>query len=224
MARTVKKPDVRKNEILDAAETLFIEKGYENTSIKDIINKVGVAHGLFYYYFKSKEDVLNSMVKRYWIDINRNLKPIVDDPNMNSVEKIENVFMKGIIMKEKKMGILAYVVKMDDPLFLNKLINFGIEIFVPQLTKIVNQGIEEKVFDIEHPETALKIFFVGSAYAYDVKMLQSDQRKYVETIITMFSMLERMLGAKKGTFKGLTDTIRVMVNDILNKYHDALVN
>ena len=55
MARIVKEADERRNEILDAAETLFTEKGYSKTTIIDILNQVGIAKGTFYYYFKSKE-------------------------------------------------------------------------------------------------------------------------------------------------------------------------
>ncbi len=49
MVRISKDPEERKNEIVDAAEELFVTKGYEKTSISDIVKKVGVAQGLFYY-------------------------------------------------------------------------------------------------------------------------------------------------------------------------------
>ena len=56
--RTVKEPAIRKGEILDATEKLFIEKGYEAATINDILEAVQIAKGIFYYHFKSKEDVL----------------------------------------------------------------------------------------------------------------------------------------------------------------------
>jgi len=55
--RISKDGDIRKQELLDAALQLFYEKGYEKTSVNDIIEKVGVSKGAFYYYFKSKEEV-----------------------------------------------------------------------------------------------------------------------------------------------------------------------
>jgi len=51
MTRVVKKPDVRKNEILDAAQDFFFRKGYESTTIQDILDKLSIAKGTFYYYF-----------------------------------------------------------------------------------------------------------------------------------------------------------------------------
>ena len=63
--RVVKKPEVRKAEILDAAETLFYTKGYLHTTIIDILESVNIAKGTFYYYFPSKEDVMDAIVMRY---------------------------------------------------------------------------------------------------------------------------------------------------------------
>lgn len=57
--RFSKKPDERKNEILDAAEMLFGTKGYSKTTNNDILNEVGIAKGTFYYYFQSKEEVMD---------------------------------------------------------------------------------------------------------------------------------------------------------------------
>ena len=53
--RITKEPEERKQEILDTAMRLFYEKGYEKTSIADIAKEIGVAQGLCYRYFPSKE-------------------------------------------------------------------------------------------------------------------------------------------------------------------------
>ena len=58
--RTVKEHDARKNEIIDTAAALFTDKGYDQCSINDILNSIGIAKGTFYHYFKSKEDVLDA--------------------------------------------------------------------------------------------------------------------------------------------------------------------
>lgn len=65
MARVVKKPEERKEELMDVAITLFMEKGYENTSIKDIYGKVNGSFGMFYHHFKSKEEIFEAAMDRY---------------------------------------------------------------------------------------------------------------------------------------------------------------
>ena len=62
--RIVKEAEERKNEILDEAAALFAKKGYDGTSIGDILEKVGVARGTLYYHFRSKEEILDALVER----------------------------------------------------------------------------------------------------------------------------------------------------------------
>ena len=62
MAKT---KEERRNEIIETAGKLFEEKGYEQTQVQDIVNDIGVAKGLFYYYFKSKDDVIEAISNKY---------------------------------------------------------------------------------------------------------------------------------------------------------------
>ncbi len=64
MVRTVKDPDVRRNEIIDVAQALFLSKGYDNTSVQDVLDGAGIAKGTFYHYFGSKMELLDALVDR----------------------------------------------------------------------------------------------------------------------------------------------------------------
>ena len=63
--RITKEPEERKQEILDTALKLFGERGYERTSITDIAKAIGVAQGLCYRYFPSKEALFDSAMEQY---------------------------------------------------------------------------------------------------------------------------------------------------------------
>jgi AcrR family transcriptional regulator len=67
MKRNVKLPKERKQELIEAALKLFCAKGYENTSIRDILNEVGGKVGMFYHYFKSKEEIFE-LAFEYFLD------------------------------------------------------------------------------------------------------------------------------------------------------------
>ena len=77
--RISKKPEERKNEILDNAEKLFGTKGYSKTTINDILLAVGIAKGTFYYYFKSKEEVMDAIVMRFIDNGIENIKAIAKE-------------------------------------------------------------------------------------------------------------------------------------------------
>ncbi len=65
MARVVKKPDERKDELLEIAIKIFMEKGYENTSIKDIYAEANGSIGMFYHHFGSKEEIFEAAMDKY---------------------------------------------------------------------------------------------------------------------------------------------------------------
>jgi AcrR family transcriptional regulator len=64
MVRVVKKAEERRLEILDAAQGLFLSRGYDATTVNDLLNAVGISKGAFYHHFAAKEDVLQALVWR----------------------------------------------------------------------------------------------------------------------------------------------------------------
>lgn len=65
MKRSVKLPEIRKQELIAAALKLFYTNGYEKTSIRDILNTVGGEVGMFYHYFKSKDEIFELAVEYF---------------------------------------------------------------------------------------------------------------------------------------------------------------
>lgn len=89
MKKNSKKPEVRRKELIDIASALFAEKGYENVSIRDILEVVDGAPGMFYYYFKSKQDIYIAAMEQY---INERLErkcKVIEDTEMSFDEKLQ---------------------------------------------------------------------------------------------------------------------------------------
>ena len=106
MSRITKEPEVRRQEILDTAMKLFYEKGYEKTSITDIAREMGVAQGLCYRYFSSKEMIFDSALDQYakmqaaqltrgMLESEYSLKQMICEmPTFLDVEKDDNFYYK----------------------------------------------------------------------------------------------------------------------------------
>ena len=89
--RIVKEAEERRNEILDAADILFGQKGFDATSTNDILEKVGIARGTLYYHFKSKEDILDALIKRYQEQIINAARAIAADKSISVPVRIIKV-------------------------------------------------------------------------------------------------------------------------------------
>lgn len=86
--RTIKDPDTRRQEIMDAAVELLYEKGYEKTSIADIAQKLGIAQGLCYRYFPSKEVIFHSALEYYADRLVERMRPVLCNPSLTLAQKI----------------------------------------------------------------------------------------------------------------------------------------
>lgn len=80
LKKNSKKPEVRKQELIEIASRLFAEKGYEAVAVRDILEEVNGAPGMFYYYFKSKQDIYIAAMEQYISErLERKCKIIEDD-------------------------------------------------------------------------------------------------------------------------------------------------
>lgn len=89
MPRTVKDPEERKGELLDTAMRLFAEKGYDNVSVRSVAREAGVASGLAYHYFDSKQRLFDAAIGHYAERCSEGMRATLDDGELSLDEKIE---------------------------------------------------------------------------------------------------------------------------------------
>ncbi|MFO8110177.1 MAG: TetR/AcrR family transcriptional regulator [Thermoplasmata archaeon] len=166
LVRTVKDPEVRKNEFVDAAEILFSKKGYESTSVKDIVEKMGVAHGLFYYYFDSKEAVMDAIVHRLVDDLMSDLRGIATAENLDALGKFKRTMLHSIDKKKEKPYLISIFLNRDEPFLLSKYMDRTMDEFTPLMTSIVEQGIKEGVFKTKYPRYAVEFWLHGRLFVF----------------------------------------------------------
>ena len=103
----------RKNEFIDAAEKLFKENGIVETTISSIVKEMDVAKGLFYYYFKSKDDVMEELADRYADAIIDAVNKLIDK-DISTFDKINRIFQIFIDSAEKKFGIFMGILNVKN--------------------------------------------------------------------------------------------------------------
>lgn len=161
MPRVVKEYDERYNEFLDVAQRLFYQKGYEQTSVQEIIQAIGVAKGLFYYYFSSKADLLDAMIERTVTQVIATLQPLVDDPALGAMDKLRQFFDRSqnwkLANKEFMLELTRVMYRDENALLRTRVAKASVPRVVPLLTLILRQGVEEGIFSVEHPEESAEI-------------------------------------------------------------------
>lgn len=109
-----KNPEQTKERIVDASIKLFIEKGYEQTTIQDILDALNLSKGGLYHHFKSKEEILEVVKqKRSQYAAQRAHDLIENTKETNAKEKLKNILYKIATDTERPYIISSHVCKID---------------------------------------------------------------------------------------------------------------
>ena len=202
MPRTVKDPDERRNEIIDIAEELFLEKGYEQTAVSDIVKKVGVAQGTFYYYFKSKDDVLNSVIDRHIEAIRAGLEAIAAIDDLSAMEKIVKFSTFLSKFNKDRKNLFDYIHEDQNAHLHLKFENAIPPVLIPLFGQIIGEGVFEGIFNTKYPIQAALVIINSNIVLFEriyglEEILGNPEERYYAAI----DFIERILGAKAGIFK-----------------------
>lgn len=163
MARN-KHPEETVNLILDVAFRLFMEKGYEHTSIQDIIDHLGgLSKGAIYHHFKSKEDILVAVTDRMTAESNQMLAVIRDRSDLNGKEKLKTIFSESIKRPVQNDIFTVAPDFHDNPKLLFSLLHDTIENAAPNyILPIIKQGISDGSIKTDYPEQLAELILLAA--------------------------------------------------------------
>ncbi|HMK46099.1 MAG TPA: TetR/AcrR family transcriptional regulator [Methanocella sp.] len=198
MGRKAKDPEIRKKEIVDAAEQLFTEKGYDLTSVSDITGKVGLSHGAFFYYFKSKEDlyrsVIDSAIEHQFKDIMQLLDGVGDDP----VRKLQTLIDLSINSQGRNDRLMKYLHKEGNASIHEEYMCRSEELLVPLVAEIVEDGVRKGLFDVTYPRECVELLLtVFDSLAHRRASLSPES--YYRKMRALDSIIARSLGLREDT-------------------------
>lgn len=193
----------KKEQILDTAFSLFLEKGYDNTSISDILSKLEIARGTLYYHFESKEAIMDAIIERSARNIVEEAQSIVLKKELSAYEKIFALF-SGTSMKRMSGGdlIIDYLNQPQNALFHEKSNRSVIQKITPILGDIIKEGVDEGSFTNDFPYESAELILTMIMGFMDVTFEGMDENDLNRRLEGLLYNMERMLGAKEGSFAG----------------------
>ena len=194
------KGERRKQELLQIAYRMFIQKGYEETSIDEIIAEAHIAKGTYYYHFPSKEATLEA---------------VIDMMIKNEVERAREVLAAPIPVPRKLTGVITSLRPEQNESSITDTLNHKENIImhekigrriideaVPLLTQVVSEGIAQGVFACNHIEERVRMILILSHHLFDNGSFTAGD---IEVFI---DMVEKSLGAQSGTLGYIRELIR----------------
>lgn len=150
MARPVKKPpEVWREEILNAARQLFISKGYEETSVSDIMAMAGGAKGMFYRWFQSKEEVMHALGNQMFFEDNP-FEAVRGRDDLNGLEKIRSLLAENRSNSERNRINMQAVLILKDPRILAAAVGQNRRVLTPLWLELLEEGQKDGSIKTEY--------------------------------------------------------------------------
>jgi AcrR family transcriptional regulator len=197
--RISKDPEARKDELIEAAERLFLEKGYDSTAVGDIARAVGVAQGTFYYHFKSKEDILGAIIVKSLQAVGRVIYETAARTDLTPPKKLGAVIAAAFNTITQKQGLIESLHRPGNALIHDKMKRITIDIMVPLMAGLVEEGKQSGDFDVPYPREAGELVLAAVAYSFDHPTLLSDPGHRERMKAALENALPRILGMREGT-------------------------
>ena len=213
MARTIN-PEVhtvRREAFVDAATRLMQAKGWEQTSVQDVLDQLEASRGAFYHYFDSKQALLEALIERM-VDAGLGaVAPIVDDADLAAAPKLRALFLGIARWKTARKALVLALLQTwlsdDNAIVREKFRHSLAGRLVPLLSRIVEQGVAEGTFAAASPEHTARIFVTLLLGFQDVAIDLFIARQTgavgldaVRDAVASFNdAFERVLGAPRGS-------------------------
>lgn len=191
--RIVKEAAIRRNEILDAAEHLFVTKGFDKTSTNDILDQVGIARGTLYYHFRSKEDILNAMIERVTDTLVERAGKIAGRKDTPVLQRLTEMMLALNLNSDLGHEIMEQVHKPQNALMHQKMQEHLLVGIIPLITDLLEEGIAKGICQTDYPEEAAEMLLIYSNTMFDDLVEHSEEERQRKIAAFIYHM-ERLLG------------------------------
>lgn len=156
-----KDPEQTQERIVDASIKLFLEKGYEQTTIQDILDALKLSKGGLYHHFKCKEEILEAVQRKraqYAADMLRDLVQNTQAPNAK--EKLKKILCRLVTNQHTQTFDSVLTAQADNPYFVVGAMNNAVKQDAPIIAGLIEEGVEDGSLQISQPLLCAEIFLM----------------------------------------------------------------
>ena len=234
MPRVVKHPDIRRAELLDRASALFVQHGYDNVSLNDLIADAGVSKGAFYHWFPSKEALITALTERSAHDQFDIIEDLVARCDGDALEQLNTVLQAGFDVKiqtgtPERLAAMVSLLRPENAHLYARIVTVGEDLLRPLLTELISSGVQAGIFDTFDPEGVADMI-QGLAARTSSNILQvseaadkSARDHAIDVLTTRLRLhglaIDRILGLPDGSVTVLTaDQVKTLVGALPRHY------
>jgi len=224
--RTYMKPEARRAQLLDCGAALFFSKGFEGTTMADILNSAGVSKGGFYHHFESKDALLYGVFDRVARQILTELEQMAQDSSRPVLDRLKAFLgSRGDFLKHSnfpaQVEVFANMKRPQNIAFQGRFDQLVRDLTVPILSGLIAEGVADgtlKVDDVAaaaemlmHVLKAIDPAFMRAIDARATPQADAAAAHLRAVMALQYAVLDHVLGLPKGTtdfgWPGIVDAI-----------------
>ncbi len=207
MARTVKKADERREEIIKAARELFHSKEYDKATMQELMKTLKIAKGTIYHYFSSKEDLLEAVVEDLIDEELKKKEALIEDCRHRKLDAVQTIRMLATKdrMAEENEQILDMLHQPGNIIVHARQLGRYLTKLAPIYAAVIEEGCEQGLFKTDYPLECAEFLLAGIQFLTDVGFYPWSNEAIARRMAAFPSLLEDLLNAPGGSFDFLVE-------------------
>ena len=215
MARN-KYPEVTEERILDAAQRLFLEQGYENTTIQDIVDELGgLTKGAVYHHFKSKEEIMDAVGDRMFFS-NNPFEAVRGRTDLNGLQKLREAVRLNQSDEERVRLTAQSIPIAKSPRLLQEMIVSNRKVLTPYFLELIEEGNRDGSMHTDYPREIAELLPLLTSLWLLPSVYPASREQMKRKFLFLGEMLEKM-GVPL-----MDDSIRALVDDFFDQIPEEL--
>ncbi|WP_435886114.1 TetR/AcrR family transcriptional regulator [Streptomyces erythrochromogenes] len=198
VARTVKRPEERRAEIVAAARRLFESRGYDDVTMNEVVADLAVAKGTVYHYFRSKEELLEAVVTDIVKQATERMGQVVEAAGGGPVERLAALVSAGRVAGENEQ-VLGHLHRSQNAGMHTRLLAVAIELQAPLYAQVLREGTAAGVFRVDHPLEAAEFLLSATQFLTDEGIAPWSPETLTRRARALPALAEQLLGAPEGS-------------------------
>ena len=197
---------IKSQKILDALQQLLEEKSIRHISVSEIAEKAGIGKGSIYYYYPSKDAIVDALIRRSYEQPLQTAKSLSSRTDISSFTRMAMLFQacrnsSVVFIRQKHRSETS---AQDLALLHQKYLNYLVSELKPVLTEIISQGIACGEIHFDYPAALSEIALIVLAVKLDNSLVPSTSEEIEDTLKGLISLLEKGTGVPAGTLDYLS--------------------
>ena len=179
MARN-KYPEITEQRILDTATKLFLEKGWEETTVQNIIDELGdLTRGAFYHHYKSKDEIIDAVTTRMF-NKDDMFETVKKEKDLNGFEKLKKVLQLSVINEEQLEFTKSLPSVFSSHIFVSKQLRDCVNSVAPKLMIFFDEGLEDGSITVQYPQQVAETFLILMTMWFNPILFPVSKEEYMQ--------------------------------------------